>query len=296
MIWKKDSKIAKFVLTIALALGIGWVATAGPKALSSFQKWTLDNGNIVTQAPRRTQNTGDALTDTASEMPEFFRDKWNNVSAFFSTSNDWSALMLDDRIGPKLADTYPTGAILAVLNPDPDNEYNKKWKWTPAQEKQIKKILEKVDGDEKEKLNTMLRETWDKYKMANKGTLTSAQLKNGTIKNMIESLDTEYSWFYTRRVSYLFDDETAQETLIEFAQNPKEWKNAKIGDLMVEWFASTRWDLPVGRTIPNSIRILVASIDTNRLPSVENNIQKIWEANAPCDPEKTLGELLAKEN
>jgi len=63
-----------------------------------------------------------------SEMPEFFKDKWNSVSAFFSTSNDWSELMLDERIGPKLVDKYPTGAILAVLNPDPDNEYNEKWR------------------------------------------------------------------------------------------------------------------------------------------------------------------------
>ncbi len=96
--------------------------------LRDFQKNALDNGNAITQAPRRTQNTGNALTDAASEMPEFFRDKWNNVSAFFSTSNDWSALILDERIGPKLVDKYPTGAILAVLNPDPDNEYNEKWK------------------------------------------------------------------------------------------------------------------------------------------------------------------------
>lgn len=76
--------------------------------------------NATTQAPRP--------TNAMSEMPEFFKDKWNNVTAFFSTSSDWSELMLDDRIGPKLVDKYPTGAILAVLNPDPDNEFNEKWK------------------------------------------------------------------------------------------------------------------------------------------------------------------------
>ncbi len=143
----------------------------------------------------------------------------------------------------------------------------------------------------------MLTETWDKYKNANKVTLTNAQLKNGTIKDMIESLDTEYSWFYTRRLSYQFDTESGQQSLIEFAQNPNEWKNAKIGDLMVEWFSSQREDLPVGRTVPNTIKNLVASVDTDRLESMKINIQKIWEANSPgCDPEKTLGELLSKED
>ncbi len=143
----------------------------------------------------------------------------------------------------------------------------------------------------------MLTETWDKYKNANKVTLTNAQLKNGTIKDMIDSLDTEYSWFYTRRVSYLFDETSKQQTLIEFAKNPNEWKNAKIGDLMVEWFSSERDDLPAGRTVPNSIKNLVASIDTLPLESMKINIQKIWEANGPgCDPEKTLGELLVKED
>lgn len=296
MIWGMDNKLAKFVLTIAAGLWVVGVATAAPWVLRDFQKNALDNGNAITQAPRRTQNTGDALSDAANEMPEFFKDKWNNVTAFFSTSDDWSQLMLDDRIGPKLVDKYPTGAILAVLNPDPDNEFNEKWKWTPTQEAEIEKILEKLDGDEREKLNTMLRETWDKYKNAHKGTLNNAQLKNGTIKDMIESLDTEYSWLYARRISYLFDDNTKQDMLIEFTKNPTGWKNAKIGDLMAEWFSSTREDLPVWRIVPNSIKNLVASVDTLPLKSMKINIQKIWEANAPCDPEKTLGELLAKED
>lgn len=142
----------------------------------------------------------------------------------------------------------------------------------------------------------MLRETWDKYKNAHKRTLNNAQLKNGTIKDMVESLDTEYSWFYARRVSYLFDDESGQQTLIEFAKNPNEWKDAKIGDLMVEWYPN-RPDIPAGRVVPIHIKNLIASINNNaREASVRKNILKIWEAEAPCDPDKTLGELLAKED
>lgn len=66
---------------------------------------------------------------------------------------------------------------------------------------------------------------------------------------------------------------------------------------MVEWFSgSNREDLPVGRTVPQSIDTLVGNIHGDRLESVQKSIQKIWEENAPCDPEKTLGELLAKED
>ena len=68
------------------------------------------------------------VTNALNELPQFFREKWDSVSAVFTTSNDWSALMLDERIGPKIVDKYPTGALLAVLNPDPDNEFNEKWK------------------------------------------------------------------------------------------------------------------------------------------------------------------------
>lgn len=300
-IWGKESKLAKVVFTVAAGL---WVVGAGwavPTMLSSLQKNALDNGNAITQAPRRTQNTGDFLTDAANKMPEFFRDKWNSVSAFFSNSNDWSTLMLDERIGPKLVDKYPTGAILAVLNPDPDNEFNEKWKWTPTQEAEIEEILKKLDGDERAKLNTMLQETWDKYKNANKNTLTNAQLKNGTIKDMIDSLDTDYGWFNKSiRPAYWFDEESKEETLVEFAKHPNEWKDTKIGDIMVTWFGSGTDALPDvralwNRVINQNIPTLISSIDPDRIPSVKKNIQKIWEANAPCDPEKTLGELLTKE-
>jgi hypothetical protein len=32
-------------------------------------------------------------------------------------------------VGPKLVNKYPTGVILAVLNPDPDSKYNEDGKW-----------------------------------------------------------------------------------------------------------------------------------------------------------------------
>lgn len=132
----------------------------------------------------------------------------------------------------------------------------------------------------------MLTETWDKYINANILTLNNAQLKNGTIQDMVESLNTEYSWFHTRRISYLFDDESTKETLIEFTRDPTGWKNAKIGDIMVEQFSSARNDLPVGRVVPSSMTKLISN--TTHIESVNLTIQKIWEANSPCDPDKTL--------
>jgi hypothetical protein len=300
-----EGKLSKFSWAIAAILwgvAIYWNIKNAEKLWGELAGENIANG--ATQAPRE--------TNAISEMPDFFRDKWNSVSAFFSTSNDWSELMLDERIGPKLVDKYPTGAILAVLNPDPDNEYNEKWKWTPTQEVEIKKILEKLDGDEREKLNTMLTETWKKYIDANPA-VTNAQLKNGTIQQMIDSLDTNYGWFNTAiRPAYWFDEESKEETLIEFTKNPTGWKEAKIGDLMTIWFwlwqPGAKNDIIALNRVPASSAIaLVNSIlplpgtnpatGNNRTEAVKKTIVKIWEANGPgCDPEKTLGELLAKED
>lgn len=102
--------------------------------------------------------------------------------------------MLDDRIGPKIVNKYPTGALLAVLNPDPDSKFNEqgKWRGTSTQEKEIKEILDKLTPEEKETLNTMLQETWKKYKDAQGTALNHTQLRTGTIKDMIDSIDIQY--------------------------------------------------------------------------------------------------------
>lgn len=299
-----EGKLSKFFGATTAILGgiaIVWNIKNAEKLWGELAGENIANG--TTQAPR--------TSNTVNEMPDFFRDKWNSVSAFFSTSNDWSTLMLDERIGPKLVDKYPTGAILAVLNPDPDNEYNEKWKWTPAQEAEIGEILKKLDGDEKEKLNTMLTETWKKYIDANPA-VTNAQLKNGTIQQMVDSLDTNYSWFNKAiRPAYWFDEESKEETLIEFTKNPTEWKEAKIGDLMTIWYWSwpdARPDIRALSRVPASSAVALVNAmlpapgtnpatGNNRTESVKKTIVSIWEANGPgCDPDKTLGELLAKED
>ena len=141
--------------------------------------------------------------------------------------------------------------------------------------------------------------------MANKESLTNAQLKNGTIQVMIESLDTDYKWFNkVWRPAYWFDEASKEETLIEFTKNPTGWKNAKIGDLMTVWFPQRR-DVralnplpPLLARIPSTeVVTLTNNLSSGNTPagqngkrekSVKATILKIWEANAPCDPELTL--------
>jgi len=36
-------------------------------------------------------------------------------------------------------------------------------------------------------------------------------------------------------------------------------------------------------------------VPANKLDAMKSVITKIWEENTPCDPTKTLGELLTKE-
>lgn len=62
-------------------------------------------------------------------MRTSFGKSFERFAASFSTANDWTKLMLDERVGPKLVNKYPTGAILTVLNPDPDSQYNEDGKW-----------------------------------------------------------------------------------------------------------------------------------------------------------------------
>lgn len=301
MVWGKDSKLAKFVLTIAAGLWLVGLATAAPWALRSLQKWWLDNGNAVTQAPRRTVNTGDAITDAWRDIQLGFEKKWDRFSAMFTTSNDWRKLMLDDRIGPKIVNKYPTGALLAVLNPDPDSKFNEqgKWRGTSTQEKEIKEILDKLTPEEKETLNTMLQETWKKYKDAQGTALNHTQLRTGTIKDMIDSIDIQYWWFSKIwRPAYWANEEEKATALTEITKRPARWRDTKIGDLMVSWFttgAGARTDLPTGWRISRKSTNLINTIPPTKLDAMKHIITKIWEENKPCDPTKTLWELLTKE-
>lgn len=298
MIWSKDSKLAKFFLTLAAGLWLAGVAVAAPWAMRSLQKWWLDNGNAVTQAPRRTVNTGDWLTDAWRDIEGWFAKNFDRFAASFSTANDWRKLVLDERVGPKLVNKYPTGAILSVLNPDPDSKYNEdgKWKWTTTQEKEIKKILEKLEPEEQNQLNTMLQETWNRYKEAQGTSLTHEQLQNGTMKNMIDAIDVQFGWFSKLwRPAYWSGEEEKLKALSEFTKRPKKWEKTKMGDLMVEWFTWSRTDLPTGWTVDRKTINLVWTVPANKLDAMKSVITKIWEENKPCDPTKTLGELLTKE-
>lgn len=296
-----EGKLSKFFGATTAILGgiaIVWNIKNAEKLWGELAGENIANG--AAQAPRPEQNIGDNIREISDGIWSAFEKKWERFSSLFTSSNDWSELMLDERVWPKLIDRYPTGAILTVLNPDPDSKFNNDGKWggTATQESEIKEILGKLTQDEKRTLNSMLQETWTKYREANEATLTDTQLQKGKMRDMVDDLDTKYSWFNkVWRPAYWFDEASKEETFVEFTKNPNWWKNAKIGDLMVEWFSgSNREDLPVGRTVPQSIDTLVGNIHGDRLESVQKSIQKIWEENAPCDPDKTLGELLAKED
>lgn len=295
-----EGKTSKFFWVIAAILG--WVAIVGNIKTAEKLWWEVSGkemGNIVTQAPRRTVDTGDALTEEWREFSAGFSEEWDRFSASFTTSNDWRGLILDKRVWPKLVKKYPTGTILSVLNPDPNNKYNEhgKWRGTTAQEKEIKEILEKLEPAEKETLNTMLQETWNKYKEGQWTSLTHEGLKNGTIKDMIDSIDVTYGWYSKLwRPAYWANESEKTTALTEFTKRPKKWKDTKIGDLMVGWFSGSRTDLPTGWTVQSKTTNLIWTIPAGKLDAMKNIITKIWEDNAPCNPETTLGGLLAKES
>lgn len=138
----------------------------------------------------------------------------------------------------------------------------------------------------------MLQETWNRYKEAQGPHLTHQQLQNGTIKSMIDSIDTQFGWFSKLwRPAYWSGEEEKLKALSEFTKRPKKWEKTKIGDLMVEWFLGS----PTGWTVDRRTINLLTTIPANKVDAMKNVITKIWEENKPCDPTKTLGELLTKE-
>jgi len=180
---------------------------------------------MTTQAPRKSKDTGDVITDEWNNVADSFSKKWKNFTLRFSNANNWQGLMLDERVGPKIVTKYPVGAILAVLNPDPGNDYNKKWKGTPQQENEIKEIFSKLNTDEKGKLNTMLQETWGTYVAAQGKSINYDKLKKGNFKTMIDSINVQYGWVSTvyGRPAYWFGERENRMALTEFTKHPKEW-------------------------------------------------------------------------
>lgn len=90
-------------------------------------------------------------------------------------------------------------------------------------------MLDTLEPEEREKLNIMLKETWNRYKEAQGTSLTHAQLKDGTIKDMIDSIDTQFGWFSKLwRPAYWVGEEDKLKALSEFTKRPKRWEKTKI--------------------------------------------------------------------
>lgn len=312
--------IAKFFWgTAAVLWGMAIVGNIGTIEDVWRQNFGENAGNMTTQAPTSMTDSGDVVTDTWRELTPKFQAWWERFASTFSGADDWSWLMLDDRIWPKITTQFPVGVMLHALGNDPNGEY-KDYKWSPQQEKDFNKILKTLNGEEKADLNTMLTETWNRYTgsdflspitgASNNNNRSFDQLKKGTISDMIDSIDTDYGWISTilRPDYWSGNEDDRRRALIEFTKNPAEWWNMKIGDIMWLWHPGSV-NLPSSWTIdPNTTALLedtplsepesslIIGRPSDNIVSLKQVVKQIWESKEAMDPNKTIRELLTKED
>lgn len=155
----------------------------------------------------------------------------NRFMARFSDADDWSEILMNPEVGPKVS-TFPVGAMLSVLNPEPDSPY-KDYATDKKEMEEIRATVGKLNTrtGEREKLNQLLKQSFERHRELNpKMDLTSQ--KKLTLTDTLESINSADGWI-DKKLQEAHDmvsnEPEKLNALKVIAKHPKEW-----GDLTVE--------------------------------------------------------------
>lgn len=194
MIFGKDSKVWErllggFVLAGGLAFGWPvikqvWDATgAGDKS-----RQLLEGSPVL-----RDRGTTPIDGRIGSIDLAWVGARFNRLSARLSGPQDWDKIIMNPQIGDDLM-KYPVGAMLASLNPEPGSPY-KDYATDPKTMGEIKIMLEKLPTEtgERERLNQLLKQSFERYKELHPADDIAAQ-KKLKLPETIQSIDNADGW------------------------------------------------------------------------------------------------------
>lgn len=193
-------------------------------------------------------------------------------------------------VGQDIATKYPVYSMLNSLDSTsgtPSSIYAAPDETIPGTDiKSIKDSLEKLqkEPNQKAQLNTLLKDTWERYKKTEKYTTDGADKSKTTpLKDMLAVIEKEDGWFNTVIIDTISDEPEKKEALKVIGQNPKEWgkislKDIKLYFLNIPKIPDNNWRTnhptisPLISKIPDSTSIL-----TNYFKTMEVELKKANE-------------------
>lgn len=140
-------------------------------------------------------------------------------------------------VGQGIATKYPVYSMLNSLDPasgTPGSTYAAPDETIPgASTKNIKDALGKLkkEPDQKAQLDTLLKDTWERYKKTKKYTTDGAdKSKTTNLADMLKEIEKEDGWL-NKVIDTVSNAPEKREALRVIGQNPQGWGECTLGEL-----------------------------------------------------------------
>lgn len=209
------------------------------------------------------------------------KNLWERLTARLASGGEGIQILMNPDVGQSIASTYPVYSMLHSLNPDETRvggKYESPNTAVPVSD--INTALGKLSTtpNQKAQLNTLLTNTWERYKKT-----TDYQTKNDqerrkvNLNSMLKEIDKEDGWLNTviDAVSDVPEKDAAMRVI---GQNPKEWGKISLKDIKryflnkpenpgSDWKKDHPTISPLIGSIPDSMSIL-----TNYFKTMEEEL------------------------
>lgn len=224
------------------------------------------------------------------------QDLWYRLTARMAGSKEGIDILMNQDVGSEIAGTYPVYSMLSSLDDKRgtvDAEY-------PGPESSIshetiQKSFNKLSPipNQKAQLNTLLKNTWERYKKTSKFASDGWNAtKKTTLNTMLAEIEKEDGWF-NDIVGFVSNKPETDAAYKVIGQNPAAWGKIPLKDIKSYFLNDPRnpgadrgKEFPeiasLLTTIPNSTNIIVAFLKTKT--------SALWEALST----DTLRDLLLK--
>lgn|GEM_PF-2692250 len=197
------------------------------------------------------------------------KDLWGRMRARLASGQEGIEILMSPKVGQDIATTYPVYTMLNSLNPD---EINIGGKYaspdTTVSKNTIDTSLNKLATlpNQKAQLNTLLVDTFERYKKTKSYKKNPENLKKSTLNMMLAAIETEDGWF--NEVINLVSDIPEKDAAMKvIGQNPKIWGKIPLRDIKSyflnvpidpgsEWKANHPIICELINTVPDSVSIM----------------------------------------
>lgn len=161
---------------------------------------------------------------------------WKSFQARLAGGQEGIDILINKDVGQDIATKYPVYSMLNEINED---ERALSGNYAAPDETQVKMSdirkglgkLPQSPNNQRAQLNTLIKDTWERYKKTDKYTQDGPDMSKRTnLADMLAAIETEDNWL-NKTIDVASDEPEKQKALKVICQNPKEWSKISIGDI-----------------------------------------------------------------